>query len=112
MLKRKCILLFLSMGLIFGASAKAEETKIIENSSTVIITEDADGAESGTLIVVKKGTDAELDENIYAVTDADEKDGKLIFTFDMQDKRNGELSDGEYDFYIGRLDKEVLIRKY
>ncbi len=108
MLKRKCILLFLSMGLIFGALAKAEETKIIENSSTVIITEDADGAESGTLIVVKKGADAEIDENIYAVTDADTKDGKLIFTFDMQNERNGESSDGEYNFYIGRLNKDVL----
>jgi len=108
MLKKNPIILLLCSAFFAGGTAYAEKTEISENSETVTVTEEAGGADGGMIIVAKSGADIDDNDNIFAMEYIDAVDGKLVFKFDMQDERNNEASDGEYDIYIRRLGVDTV----
>lgn len=108
MLKKNPIILLLCSAFFAGGTAYAEKTEISENSETVTVTEEAGGADGGMIIVARSGADIDDNDNIFAMEYTDAVDGKLVFKFDMQDERNNEASDGEYDIYIRRLGVDTV----
>ena len=107
-MKKRAVLTLLCMGLLLGANAKAVTVDIQENSRSVTVTENADTATDGVIIVAKADADINDNANVFAMESATADDGKLVFEFDMQDERDGNVTDGEYDIYIRRLGKDTV----
>lgn len=100
-MKRRIIAFALGIACLLASVASAQTVSLTENSRTVTVTEKADGAAEGMLLVVKADSDVSDNDNVFAMKKAKAADGALTFTFDMRDERNGSPTDGKYDLYIG-----------
>ena len=105
---RKITSIILSLGMIFGFSSEAADVKVTDGTRRVTVSDSVAPGASAMLVVVKSGESIENDNNIFAFgySDAD-ADGKISWSFTMPEKRDGVITDGEYDLYI-KQDDETL----
>lgn len=106
-MKRRLIAIALGIASLLASTANARTVSLNEKSTTVTVTEKADGATEAMIVVVKSGGDADDNDNVFAMQKTSAADGIFTFTFDMQDERNGSSTDGKYDIYIGLTGKET-----
>ena len=102
---RKITSIILSLGMIFGFSSEAADVKVTDGTRRVTVSDSVAPGASAMLVVVKSGESIENDNNIFAFgySDAD-ADGKISWSFTMPEKRDGVITDGEYDLYIKQDD--------
>lgn len=107
-MRRKIILGILCVNILLGNTAYAADVSIEETGSVVTVGENIDKNSSAMLVVAESGKSTENNDNIYAVKYADaNSEGLAVWEFEMPEKVNGELTDGEYDLYIKQDGKAV-----
>lgn len=111
-MKNKLISICLALSVFLMGTVSAADVKISDGEKNVTVSHQLEPGSEATLIVVKSGKSITSNEDIYAMvyTKADSA-GKAVWTFGMEEKRNGVLTDGEYDLYIKTAGKEFITDK-
>jgi len=80
------------------------------NDNKITVSTTAEPESISTLIVVKSGEDVKNNSSVFAIKQSyANKDGDVVFSFNMPEKKNEELIDGEYDIYTKQHGKEKQI---
>ncbi len=100
-MKKKIIVLALCTGMLAGTVAQAQKVEIIPDTQKVTFTDNIPPNTLGVCFVVKKGESIDDNSKVYALKNAKSNtEGVIEISFVMPEKKNNELSDGEYEIYI------------
>lgn len=105
---KKIIAFALCTGMLFGATAQAQNIKSEPDTQNIIFTDNIAPETLGICFVVKKGESIDDNNKVYALKNAkSDANGEFEISFVMPETKNGELSDGEYEIYVKESGKTV-----